>query len=610
MDSAMKEQNDLPRLGPHRELSRTERIGWWLILLVGILWCGAIADASIPQAFRPYVAETDWKQAIWQYWRYSIDGAFPAGHLLTDFAFATHGPPVWWFLMATLSRVANPIIAANILHIAGFVLVVVATYFVVVRYAHHYLAVVAAVLVPRMPMYFIVASGGFARSFGMGVVMLLLAAWVWGRHRLVLLVLVLQAGLYPSAVIPCGLAYGAYHFVRAIVTREPRQLLEVIATGVVVVLIGYAYDHQAPTWWGSMMTLAEAQQNPAVQAGGRSTWVPMPTPASIFELTLTNPFRVHGEPLWRTMLSERNGRNLGMVYAVLVGIALLRRRIPIPVVAMFLSSAAGFFLARALAFKLYLPHRVLQHSYGALVIVTVSIALWVVATWVLRDRRHLAGTVAAFSLAIPIVVFAGVGTKEHRYRSYANDARLYQWIEKNTAVDAQFAGNYQILDEIPLFAKRQVFINWKMAHPFRAGYYKEVERRTLRMYEAYYATDWSAFLRFCDQEKIDFFVWNEKLYQTLERGDGQLFSPLRQRIEPLFQAGKGRFVVPSAPAKAVVFRHRTYRVIDVEKLRVALAANPPTNPAADSGSAAQKEAPEDPPEDLPDDAAANPEGEP
>jgi hypothetical protein len=561
-----------PKISPFApELSRAERIGWWVALALALAWIALLFGESIPQAFRPYVAETDWKQATWHYWRYSIDGAFPEGHLLTDFAFATHGPPVWWFLMATFSWFFDPIIAANILHICGFLSACVAMYFVVLRFTNHYVALVASVLVVRMPMYFAVASGGFARSFGMSLVLGFLALWVWGKHRWVLAMLILQAGFYPSAVIPCGLAYGLFLTYRALRHKEWRPFFEVCATGVVVILIGVAYDQKSEDWWGSMMTVEQAWTNEAVQSGGRSKWVPMPRISGVFESTLTNPFRQHG-PAAIDALAELNRKNrswpLALPFFLMAGFALIRKRIPVPLLMLFGSAAAGFFLARGVAFKLYLPRRVLQHSYGALSVVLICIGAWVVVSFLMKKREHAAKIVAALVIAVPILLVAGPGARPHNYRSYKRDAPLYEWVAKNTPITAQFAGNYQILDEIPLFAQRQVFINWKMAHPFRFGYYAEVERRTLAMYKAYYATDWETVLDFCEQEKIDYIIWDKARFQKLERGDGQLFRPLRAKVAKFFRAGKGRFVLPNTPEEAMVYKHRRkYRVVDVAKLR-------------------------------------------
>ena len=40
------------------------------------------------------------------------------------------------------------------------------------------------------------------------------------RHKLALLALVLQAGVYPSVVIPCGMTYGVYCLIKGPTMRD------------------------------------------------------------------------------------------------------------------------------------------------------------------------------------------------------------------------------------------------------------------------------------------------------------------------------------------------------------------------------------------------------
>ena len=50
----------------------------------------SVSIMRFSQCLNPWVAETDWKQWVWQYWRYHIPGAFPEGHPITDY---TTGQP-------------------------------------------------------------------------------------------------------------------------------------------------------------------------------------------------------------------------------------------------------------------------------------------------------------------------------------------------------------------------------------------------------------------------------------------------------------------------------------------------------------------------------------
>lgn len=571
----MKQTNH--NVGESPRVRDLQRIAYVVTTLIALVWVGYLLHLTITQAFRPYVAETDWKQAVWQYWRYHIDGAFPPGNLVTDYVFVTHAPPFWWAPMALLSTFVTPTTAANILNIVAFLGACVSMYFVVRRVANHYVALVAAVFVPRMPIFFAISSGGYARSFGQFLILGFLALWLHGKRRWCLAWLILQAGLYPSAVIPCALAFGVWTLATSFRDRALRPLLELAGTGLVVITLGLVFDWRAPAWWGDMMTEAEAWANPGMRRGGRSAWVPMTDPWYLIKMTLTNPFRPNGPvpfpalTKWYSQSAEYLPM-IGLVVAAAVYALVRRLKFPVQLLLLFGGAMAGYLLAREMAFQLYLPRRVLQHSYAVLMLASTAILFHVVLTSLLPRRGGLAHALSALLLLVPTVVFAGPGFREHTYRSYAKDAPLYEWLQKNTPLDATFAGNFQIMDEVPLFAQRQVYMNWKLAHPFRAGYWAEVQRRTLEMYRAYYATDFNQVLDFADREGVDYLIVDKLRYSKLERGDGQLFTPLREEVTKYFRAGRGRVVFEEPPPEIVAYRHRRYSVIPISTLRSYVAA--------------------------------------
>lgn len=43
--------------------------------------------------FDPWFVDGDMPQAVFQYWRYAVEGAFKPGDLLVDYAFVMHAAP-------------------------------------------------------------------------------------------------------------------------------------------------------------------------------------------------------------------------------------------------------------------------------------------------------------------------------------------------------------------------------------------------------------------------------------------------------------------------------------------------------------------------------------
>jgi len=154
------------------------------------------------------------------------------------------------------------------------------------------------------------------------------------------------------------------------------------------------------------------------------------------------------------------------------------------------------------------------------------------------------------------------------WRDYSKDARLYEWIQKKTPKDAVFAGNFQIMDEVPLFGRRRVYVNWKLAHPYRLGYFDLVTERTRAMYAALYAKRIEEVVAFADATGVDYLIVDPARFKTLEKGDGQLFEPLRSMVKPMFAAcEKTTCALNPPPPSAVVFKSSRYLVVSVAALR-------------------------------------------
>jgi hypothetical protein len=558
---------------------RNERLitnALWLYVLV-------IFFSRMAPNFFPYFAETDWKQWIWQYHRYARDGAFPPGQLLTDYGFAMQ-PPLYWLVMATLSSVLSPQWAAgivNMIAIAG------AFYFVarvVEARTSPLFAAAAAALLARDEDFLRITLGGYPRTFGPTLTLAFLAFWIEGRHRAVLFTFVVGAALYPSVVVPCALVYGAWCVLFAGRAGWWRRNLELAACAVVVALLSLVQNMEAPAWWGHVLTLDEAVNRPELGPDGRFPWLPFTSFWPRVVAYIGQPFEIRGLIGRKLHLYPWSSHVVAGVFVVVLAVLVVaavvlwrRKRTAqlVPLHPLFLVGSAtfAFWLARTLAFRLYLPHRMVQHTIPYAIVVVFVVAAFVVGRALLGEKR---GSVAALALVLSPFVVAGDGLYGGGWRTYAEDKPLYQWLETHTPITAQFAGTLQILDEIPFFSRRQAYVNWKMAHPVRAGYFAENERRMLAMYGAYYANDFADVVAFCDREKIDWFIVDRTRFAGVEKGDGQLFEPVRSKVVAIFDARKANgFVMASLPADVVAFHHGDYDVVDVAKLRAWVARGRP-----------------------------------
>ena len=583
---------------------------WWrempaLEKALSVLLAVAVVVGSVlrfSRVFAPWSAQTDWKQWIWQYWRYAEDGAFPPGHIITDYAFAMQ-PPLYHGMMRVLVPLTSPMVAANLVSIAAWILAVVGIFWALRRRAGLSWALLGCFLFVHDQSMWAFSVGGYPRSFGVTLTALFLAAWLNQRHRLVLLVLVLAGAIYPSVVITCGLAYGLW-----IMGTAPRTsllawlkpVLAVVVAGAISLALALVQDIGTPEWWGSMVWQADAGVE--LTKAGRSAWIPQPAYWPKVWSYVVEPFKPVGLLKVAGVVPWLPRGVVGAIVFVGLGamalVATLRGKAPAirEVLLAFVCALVGFGLARALAFKLYLPHRVVQHTLPVLVVVLVPLVAqaWVrslsstpmsfdgASVWnrVTRNGRGLLLVVVGF------IALSGDGMYGSKpFRSYAERAPLYEWFQANTAPTDEVAGFVEVLDEIPFFAGRQVYANWKMAHAWRPGFFKVIADRTVEMYGAMYATSLTDVVAFADKTGVRWFVVDVDRFDRLEKGDSQISEPMRSEVaRRFFEPNRITGFVLATPAPSfVAFSLGSLRVLDVQKMRLAVTADTSETAKEDDG---------------------------
>jgi hypothetical protein len=326
-------------------------------------------------SLEPWASEGDWRQWIFQYWRYTVDGAFPPGDLLTDYIFACQ-PPLYWLAMASLSTFLAPAHAAVALSWVAWGLLLGAVFLGVRGRAGALVGLIAVALLVRDVELFRWSAGGYPRSFGPGLVAWFLAAWLNGRFGLAVAAIVVASGLYPSVAVPCGLALGAatvVEFLGVVDVRAWRRRIAMLGgAAAALAFVGQLQNALAPAWWGPVVKLAETGIESTRH--GRWTWAPL----APFWRSLRDPL---GELVSRsgwatfdksllTLPDLTRPLELAAGIAVVGMIAVLARRrpraLPWQLFVFFAAALSAYALARALAFRLYLPRRMVQHTLPVL----------------------------------------------------------------------------------------------------------------------------------------------------------------------------------------------------------------------------------------------------
>jgi hypothetical protein len=538
-------------------------------------------------AHREWASEGDWRQWIFTYWRNHDSTLLPGENLLTDYLDAMQ-PPLYRLMMATFSTVLVPTKAAFLVSIIAWGAFLAALWWGFEKRFGVLLALVVIALTVRNVEIFNWSAGGYPRSFGPPLTAWFIMALLYGRHRLMLVLFVIGAGLYPSVVMPAGLAYGAWLLGKVVLDVVDvrwwwRRVLELCAAGVLVVVLGLSQNLLAPAWWGKVMSAS--QGGVELSSIGRWSWLPLPHFWHSMLKWLIEPFGASGwitiksfSPIaWPTKTLVPAVQVWIAVVAVAALVVLWRRarcEIPWRFALYGVGVVIAYALARALAFKLYLPRRVIQHTLPILSVVVVA---WLVASAAraLWRRREVAAVMLL--VVLPTIVLAGDGIQGSRcFGDKERWAPLFLWARNETPKDAQFAGDLAMMDWIPLFAPRHAYVNFTLAHPVRPGFYAEVERRILREYDAVYATDLPAVLAFMDEADVDYFIVDKTSFTRVESGWGRLYEPVRTKVaQQFFTPRKAQgFVLAQPPASAVVFTLDEFVVVGREALRTTLATPP------------------------------------
>lgn len=541
----------------------------------------------------------DQLQSVGHLWRYRVDGAMPPGQLISDYAFAYHSPPLWLLITGTLAH-WDPWITAKLLGPLAYLALAVVSYVLVAHRTNRLYGVLVAALVMRSPDLALQVTPGMARSFGPALLLLFLYALVSRRHWLALVTLLLQVGIYPSVVIPCGITYSGYCLFKGPMRDRVRRCASMLVVGLAVLALGQAQNLRSPEWWGPVVKYEEAATMRAwLRPKGRFEEVPHRAAHDIIHGNIVRAYKPAGHAIAGTagaqFFADYAGTCIvGVPFVLaLVGLAVRRRRMngdtqtethtetqtdsqtrtsagvfPWEWVWLFAGAIAGYALARSVAFTLFLPSRQLGFSLQYIVVTGLPVLLWHAAMKVMpHRRRHAFGIAAGLGIAMPFLLLGdGLGAvKGGGHASYAQDAQLFEHV-RALPVGDEVACDVQRCDAMMLFGRHAPYAARNLAHPLRRKYYEEVERRIVAMQRVLYATSRNEVARFYEKEKVRWFVYDTASTTAVL----DVYEPLRKKLRDMQKASakkKQAFILNDPPPESVVFRDGTRMIIDLSMIK-------------------------------------------
>ncbi len=397
--------------------------------------------------------------------------------------------------------------------------------------------------------------GGHARGFGFPLTIALLRYAIEGRERRALLVLVLQGLAYPSSLLCTAPAY-------VLSQRDGASRLRgLLASALGVACAGLALWHDPKL--GGAPTYAQAEGLRQMQPSGAQPYFPLPPFLVTLRELLPQPFRADGG--WWHGWTFAPWALLGLFSLCILVHARDRnwkRGGAAILLALPLTGIAAGALAHVLAYRLYLPDRMVQQAWYPAALLGLPLAyLAVVRIRVAAPRLVL----AAIAYAALLFVVGGDGlvavdnlTPVHRYDSSA--IRFVGTLPEQALI----ATHPERSTYVQLFAKRSVLFSAALNVPFLYEYALEIDRRMEAFYRAYYGRTAAEVLVLRTRYEVDYLLVDKRDFGPDAMKRARYFEPWGTlNTQLLSGVAADALALAHPPASAIVFETPDQSVIDL-----------------------------------------------
>ena len=493
--------------------------------------------------------------------RFHGTGLFPDD--LTADLIAAMSPPGWRPLYWVMTLFVSPYLATKLLPFPLFLTVLWQGYALGRHLGGRVLGAGTAVLLCHCGVFWDRIVGANPRAFGYPLVIAFLRYASEGRERATLTVLVLQAAFYPSAFLFCAPAYG----VVTLLSRDLRRMARLAGAGAIAAALLLPSVWLADPRIGKPITV---EQLAALGQRENLSLYPVPpwrwVAGHVVRVSL---YEVYGRPLV-PRLSAWPPVEDGRVTLVLVAAALVMGRRALarlrPIVpALLVASVVAFAAAQALAYRLFIPERILKYAWPPVFLA----ALPVFAMEALRPlaRRHAA--------LVAVIVLAGVQLTLHG-SGLARRYGVHDWSARDTPTTrflstlpagVLVAAGLEESSDIQVFARRQTLFSAMTNLPHFDAYAVEMERRIGDYYGAYYVRDPAQVRDFAARYGVHYLVGDARDFGPAALERALYAEPWTSLARDLLARGPiDQLVLAKPPEGAIVFADGPRFVLDLRKL--------------------------------------------
>ena len=219
-----------------------------------------------------------------------------------------------------------------------------------------------------------------------------------------------------------------------------------------------------------------------------------------------------------------------------------------------MASAVLFLLAWPLFFRLFSPGRYLKFAPLIYLIFLSAITL---------NKVFLEKRPGVFKLlvlcAIIILIYLLSLDKDIEY--FQNKG-LYAFLSDRPK-DALIAGHPDDMNEIPLLAKRKVFVQFESSLPYYRNYYDKVKKRTYDFFRLYYSNDKNEINEICSFYDIDYLVIKKEHFSEFYINREEFYtSPFNEYIQEIIRKNRNQgFILSDVPEKYRAYEDENFVVV-------------------------------------------------
>jgi len=526
------------------------------IILLLIVSLGTVYACQKEMLFNPYAFNDDCNQYTFPFYKIKDNQLFQ-NDIFYQYSLRYNTKAVI-FLYSYLSAFFDPLLISKAL---PFILCFFSALYIFLlgeRIKNIHVGFLAAIIFIMHSWTFSCFSGGHAKSF----TFLLLLSFIYyllnKKYIPLIFILLLQIFIYPPIAVISIISLTLLSSLKIKQFKEKGKVSGEIKFFILLSLGGFFilfFSYLiAENFKGSLFSLQEILNMPEYYSRGRD-------PHFIDSLTMLKEDHVAENIIGLPPYSPPTWALLSL--ASLGFILMKRKKITMdPIVTIFcVSGLILFAIAWPLFFHLFSPGRYLKFSPLIYLIILSALAL---------NKLLLKGKYATLKLLfLSSLIICGYTPYINGDFEYYNNVGLYHFLS-TLPKESLIAGHPEEVDEIPLIAKRKVFIQFEQSLPYYKTYYKKISQRTTDFFKLYYSRDLQQATLICDFHQIDYVVIKKDHFSPPYIAENVFYTePFNTEIKQLIHKNKKKdFIFSDVEKKHKIYEDSQFFILEANSIKL------------------------------------------